>query len=98
VFTWIGHERLSISEVCRRLQRAAERTRTGRTQWDRSVVWDMLQNPAYSRKGGIWQNPPRATAAPVARATQSSAPTSPCGLLICRAARGMGVYSRPGPH
>ena len=47
VFTWIGQERLSISEVCRRLQRAAERTRTGRTQWDRSVIWDMLKNPAY---------------------------------------------------
>jgi site-specific DNA recombinase len=38
VFTWIGQERLSIGEVCRRLQRAEERTRTGRTQWDRSVV------------------------------------------------------------
>jgi site-specific DNA recombinase len=47
VFTWIGHERLSIGEVCRRLQRAQERTRMGRTQWDRSVVWGILKNPAY---------------------------------------------------
>src|SRR5215831_4524187 len=47
VFTWIGQERLSIGEVCRRLQRAEERTRTGRTQWDRSVVWGILKNPAY---------------------------------------------------
>jgi site-specific DNA recombinase len=47
VFTWIGRERLSIGEVCRRLQRTEERTRTGRTQWDRSVVWGILKNPAY---------------------------------------------------
>jgi site-specific DNA recombinase len=47
VFSWIGQERLSIGEVCRRLQRAEERTRTGRIQWDRSVVWGILKNPAY---------------------------------------------------
>jgi site-specific DNA recombinase len=47
IFLWIGQERLSIGEVCRRLQRTAERTRTGRTQWDRSVVWGILRNPAY---------------------------------------------------
>jgi site-specific DNA recombinase len=47
VFTWLGQERLSIGEVCRRLQRAAARTRSGRTRWDRSVIWDMVQNPAY---------------------------------------------------
>jgi site-specific DNA recombinase len=47
IFIWIGQERLSIGEVCRRLQRADERTRTGRTQWDRSVVWGILKNPAY---------------------------------------------------
>jgi len=58
VFSWIGHERVSISEVCRRLQRAAERTRTGRTQWDRSVVWDMLQNPAYIGKAAFGKTRP----------------------------------------
>jgi site-specific DNA recombinase len=47
IFLWIGQERLSIGEVCRRLQRAEEHTRTGRTQWDRSVVWGILKNPAY---------------------------------------------------
>ena len=47
VFEWIGGQRLSIGEVCRRLMQAGERTRTGRTVWDRSVVWDMLNNPAY---------------------------------------------------
>ena len=47
VFDWVGRERLSIGEVCRRLMQAGEFTRTGRTQWDRSVVWAMLKNPAY---------------------------------------------------
>jgi site-specific DNA recombinase len=47
VFDWVGHERLSIGEVCRRLTQAGEVTRTGKTVWDRSVVWGILHNPAY---------------------------------------------------
>jgi site-specific DNA recombinase len=46
VFDWIGRERLTIGEVCRRLTQAGERTRTGKTVWDRRVVWGMLKNPA----------------------------------------------------
>ena len=47
VFTWIGQERLTIGEVCRRLTQAKVPTRMGRTVWDRSVVGAMLRNPAY---------------------------------------------------
>ncbi len=47
VFAWVGRERLSIGEVVRRLTQAQERTRTGKTVWDRSTVWAMLKNPAY---------------------------------------------------
>jgi site-specific DNA recombinase len=47
VFAWVGHDRLSIGEVCRRLTHAGEVTRTGKTVWDRSVVWGILHNPAY---------------------------------------------------
>jgi site-specific DNA recombinase len=47
IFDWVGRDRASIGEVCRRLQQAGERTRTGRTTWDRSVVWGILKNPAY---------------------------------------------------
>ena len=47
VFAWVGAERLSIGEVCRRLKQAGEKTRSGKTQWDRSVIWGMLRNPAY---------------------------------------------------
>ncbi len=47
VFAWIGRDRLSIGEVVRRLNQAGERTRTGKTVWDRATVWGMLKNPAY---------------------------------------------------
>ena len=47
VFAWIGHDRLTIGEVCRRLTQAGIGTHTGKTAWDRSAVWGMLKNPAY---------------------------------------------------
>jgi site-specific DNA recombinase len=43
---WVGHERATIGEVCRRLSRAGAPTRTGKAVWDRSVVWGMRRNPA----------------------------------------------------
>src|SRR5262245_26996112 len=46
VFAWVSQDRLTIGEVCRRLTQAGEMTRTGRTVWDRSVVWGILKNPA----------------------------------------------------
>jgi site-specific DNA recombinase len=48
VFAWVGRDRLTIGAVCRRLTQAGERTRTGKTVWDRSAVWGMLKNPAYT--------------------------------------------------
>lgn len=53
VFTWVGQERVSIGEVCRRLQRAGEPRRDGKTTWDRSVIWGMLKNPAYKGWAGF---------------------------------------------
>ena len=47
VFDWVGRERLSIGEAVRRLTAAGERTRSGKTIWDRSTVWALLKNPAY---------------------------------------------------
>jgi site-specific DNA recombinase len=47
IFDWVGRDRISIGEVRRRLQQTGERTRTGKTVWDRSVVWGILKNPAY---------------------------------------------------
>jgi site-specific DNA recombinase len=48
VFDWIGRDRLTLGEVRRRLTQAGEVTRTGKTVWDRSVVWGILKNPAYT--------------------------------------------------
>ena len=41
VFAWVGRDRLTIGEVCRRLTQAGELTRTGKTVWDRRAVWGM---------------------------------------------------------
>src|SRR4029077_2471986 len=47
IFEWVGQERCSIGEVCRRLRREGIPTRTGKPAWDRSVVWAPLRNAAY---------------------------------------------------
>jgi len=47
IFHWVGVDRLSIGEVVRRLDSAGIETASGKAHWDRSVVWGMLQNPAY---------------------------------------------------
>jgi len=47
VFEWVGRDRCSIGEVRRRLEAAGERTRTGKTIWDRATICGMLKNPAY---------------------------------------------------
>lgn len=47
IFSWIGRDRFSLSEVCRRLQSAGQPTASGRRIWSRQAVWHILQNPAY---------------------------------------------------
>ena len=47
IFGWVGQERCSIGEVCRRLKDEGVPTRTGKSAWDRTVVWAVLKNPAY---------------------------------------------------
>ena len=55
IFTWIGRERCSIGEVCRRLNHEKVPTRTGKSTWDRSVVWAILKNPVIFRRRLHWQ-------------------------------------------
>ena len=47
IFQWVGHDRLALQEVCRRLQEQAIPTATGKPQWSRTSVWQILKNPAY---------------------------------------------------
>jgi site-specific DNA recombinase len=46
LFAWVGHERATLGAVGRRLTRTGVVTRTGKTVWDRRVVWGMLKHPA----------------------------------------------------
>jgi site-specific DNA recombinase len=64
IFDWIGCDRTSIGEVCRRLQQAAIPSPKGKPVWDRSTVWGLLKNPAYKGtaafgKTAIGQKRPR---------------------------------------
>jgi site-specific DNA recombinase len=47
IFTWVGQERCSLAEVCRRLRRQGIASPKGKSSWDRTTVWGILQNPAY---------------------------------------------------
>ena len=47
IFAWVGHERLSLREVCQKLQEQGIPTATGQSWWNRSSVWSLLRNPAY---------------------------------------------------
>ena len=47
IFDWIGKERVSVRAVCKRLDEANAKTRSGNEYWDRRTVWGMLKNPAY---------------------------------------------------
>src|ERR1035437_5134521 len=47
IFFWIGSDRCSLNEVCRRLQKAGELSASGRRVWSKQAVWHILQNPAY---------------------------------------------------
>jgi site-specific DNA recombinase len=47
IFSWIGQDRLTIRAVSQKLSKEHLKTRTGKTQWNRSVILGMLKNPAY---------------------------------------------------
>src|SRR5215472_10506753 len=53
IFEWVGQERCSIGEVCRRLQRDGVPTRSGKSAWDRSVIWSYLKDPASKGTAGF---------------------------------------------
>ncbi|MEC4723883.1 recombinase family protein, partial [Noviherbaspirillum sp. CPCC 100848] len=48
IFVWVVHERMTIGEICRRLEHQQILTPRGKSWWDRSVVWRILKNPAYA--------------------------------------------------
>jgi site-specific DNA recombinase len=50
VFAIYTQQRFSINGIARLLNARGISTRTGKTRWERSVVWAMLRNPAYEGK------------------------------------------------
>jgi site-specific DNA recombinase len=50
VFRMYTQQGLSINTIARSLNQHGISTRTGKTRWERSVVWAMLRNPAYEGK------------------------------------------------
>jgi site-specific DNA recombinase len=47
IFSWIGKNRLSIGEVCRRLKGMNINSPKGKSYWNKGVIWLVLKNPAY---------------------------------------------------
>src|ERR1700730_13594440 len=47
IFAWVGLDRLSLREVCRRLQRMGCRSPRGLRHWNATTIHGMLDNPAY---------------------------------------------------
>jgi site-specific DNA recombinase len=93
VFEWVGRDRCSIGEVRRRLEAAKERTRTGKTVWDRATIGGMLHNPAYKGEAALRQNSDRAAASSTASAAGTTFATQTCLLPPRRSPRSMDEYS-----
>jgi site-specific DNA recombinase len=53
IFSWIGLDRLSLREACRRLHQMGCRTRHGLTYWYASTIRGMLCNPAYAGRAAF---------------------------------------------
>ena len=47
IFEWVGKERVTLGEVCKRLTKNGIKTRTGKALWQRKSVLSLLRNPAY---------------------------------------------------
>jgi site-specific DNA recombinase len=53
IFAWVGVERVSTGEVCRRLEAQGVATGRGMTHWNRATLLRMLKNPAYKGWAGF---------------------------------------------
>ncbi len=86
IFHWIGVERLSIGEVVRRLDGAGVETASGKSHWDRSVVWGMVRNPAYMGRAAFGKTQSR-DPLPRVRAQRHSADVLKKGVSTVRTER-----------
>jgi site-specific DNA recombinase len=52
MFAWVACERLTLTEVCRRLEKLGEPSPSGRARWGNTTVAAILNNPAYQGHAG----------------------------------------------
>lgn len=95
VFAWVGQERCTLAEVCRRLEATGVRTRTGQTTWDRKTIWAMLRHPAYSGHA-VYGRYRKTRLQPRLRAPRPASAV-PARLCLTRGPGG-GVGTDPGPR
>jgi site-specific DNA recombinase len=78
LFSWVGAEHLSLSEVCRRLEKQQIQTRTGLRRWSPSTVATLLKNPAFIGQATFGKTRVEAWRAPLRpRRGQSATPRRP---------------------
>jgi site-specific DNA recombinase len=68
IFSWIGMDRMSLREVCRRLRQMGCQTRKGASYWYASTIRSMLDNPAYIGRATFGRSrflPPRPRLRPI---------------------------------
>src|SRR3954447_9535293 len=56
IFQWVGHERVSLSAISRRLFEAGVPSPTGNARWSRSMLWTLLSTPAYAGQAVFGKN------------------------------------------
>ena len=98
IFTWVGRERCTLGEVCRRLQGAGKLTATGKRIWSRQAVWHILQNPVYQGTAayGKTRMMPRTRTVASTSVPRSAGGTSPEQFTNCGQSAGVGVYACTG--
>lgn len=53
IFAWIGRDRWSVREVCRRLYAQGVPSPSGAASWSASTIASLLKNPAYVGRAGF---------------------------------------------
>ena len=76
VFAWVGRDRLTIGEVCRRLTQAGERDPHRQDRVGSECRVGHVEKSRLSGHRGVWQDPPGAPAPPAARPAGPPAPAT----------------------
>ncbi|HEY5847338.1 MAG TPA: recombinase family protein [Microlunatus sp.] len=73
---------VAIAELTRWLSGLGVATRTGKTRWDRSVVWSMLRNPAYAGRASFGKTMRTETSAGLNRTARLAGRATPRSYTV----------------